>query len=109
MRQTLGRRAPKRRRPRRRSARRIGHRRRRLPYARAVETVRPVADRHGLGVTVEGDFRERRLTDGPVETVGETFESAIAGVWEDWTFAWANGESSLAAQERGVRAVSVGF
>ena len=56
-------------------------------------------------MTVEEDFRERRLTDGPVETIGETFESAIAGVWEDWTFAWPNGESNLAAQERGVAAV----
>ncbi|WP_227375576.1 histidine phosphatase family protein [Haladaptatus halobius] len=75
------------------------------PYARAAETVRPVADRHGLEVTVEDDFHERRLTDGPVETIGETFESAIAGVWEDWAFAWPGGESNFAAQEHGVAAV----
>lgn len=75
------------------------------PYARARQTVRPVAERRGLAVTVEPGFRERRLTDGPVESIGETFESAIVEVWEDWEFSWPDGESNLAAQRRGVDAL----
>ncbi|SEP21752.1 2,3-bisphosphoglycerate-dependent phosphoglycerate mutase [Halogranum amylolyticum] len=75
------------------------------PYRRAYETVEPVADRHGLGVDVDAGFRERRLTDGPVETIGETFESAVAAVWENWSFAWPDGESSLDAQRRGLDAL----
>lgn len=75
------------------------------PYARARETVEPLADRHGLDVEVDAGFRERRLTDGPVETIGETFESAVAAVWEDWSFAWPDGESSLDAQRRGLDAL----
>lgn len=75
------------------------------PYARACETVEPVADHHGLDVEVDAGFRERQLTDGPVETIGETFESAVAAVWEDWSFAWPDGESSLDAQRRGLDAL----
>jgi 2,3-bisphosphoglycerate-dependent phosphoglycerate mutase len=75
------------------------------PYARAYETVEPVAERHGLDVAVDAGFRERQLTDGPVETIGETFESAVTAVWEDWSFAWPDGESSLEAQRRGLAAL----
>ena len=75
------------------------------PYVRALETVEPVADRHGLDVDVAEGFRERRLTDGPAESIGETFESAIDGVWSDPTFAWPGGESNEDARERGVRAL----
>ena len=75
------------------------------PYARARETVEPVADRHGLDVEIEEGFRERRLTDGPAESIGETFESAIDRVWSDPTFAWPGGESNEGARERGVRAI----
>jgi 2,3-bisphosphoglycerate-dependent phosphoglycerate mutase len=75
------------------------------PYARARQTVQPTAEQHGLDVEVDAGFRERQLTDGPVETLGETFESAVAAVWEDWSFAWPDGESSFDAQRRGLDAL----
>lgn len=75
------------------------------PYARAVETVEAVAARHDLPVRTDPGFRERRLTDGPVETVGETFESAVEKVWADWSFALPDGESSDDAKARGVDAL----
>ena len=75
------------------------------PYTRAVQTAEPVAARHGLPLQTDTGFRERRLTDGPVETVGETFESAVAKVWDDWSFALPNGESSDDAGARGAAAL----
>ena len=75
------------------------------PYARARQTVAPLADRHDLTVRTDDGFRERALTDGPVETIGETFESAVDAVWSDWSFAWPGGESSEEARARGVAAV----
>lgn len=75
------------------------------PFARARQTVRPVADQRGLEIVEEDGFRERRLTDGPVETIGETFESAIRRVWSDWSYSWPDGESNLEAQARGLAAV----
>nr|WP_305794332.1 histidine phosphatase family protein [Halomarina rubra] len=75
------------------------------PYERAVQTVEPLAERRGLAVERDDGFRERALTDGPVETIGETFESAVRAVWDDWSFAWPAGESSDEAQTRGVAAV----
>ncbi|SFK62997.1 2,3-bisphosphoglycerate-dependent phosphoglycerate mutase [Halogranum rubrum] len=75
------------------------------PFARARETVAPLAEHHGLDVAIDEGFRERQLTDGPVESIGETFESAVAAVWEDWSYAWPDGESSLDAQRRGLAAL----
>ncbi|WP_435151664.1 histidine phosphatase family protein [Haladaptatus sp. DFWS20] len=75
------------------------------PYARAIQTVRPTADYHDLEIAIEEEFHERRLTDSSVESFGETFESAIEGVWNDWSFSWPDGESNLTAQERGVSAL----
>ncbi|MCO8255163.1 histidine phosphatase family protein [Haladaptatus sp. AB618] len=75
------------------------------PFARARQTVRPIADRNGVELETDDGFRERQLTDGPVESIGETFESAIKRVWSDWSFAWPNGESNRDAKRRGVAAV----
>ncbi|WP_231186753.1 histidine phosphatase family protein [Haladaptatus sp. DYF46] len=75
------------------------------PFARTRQTVRPVADDHGMKIAEDEGFSERQLTDGPVETVGETFESAIERVWSDWSFAWPDGESNDDAQTRGLAAV----
>jgi 2,3-bisphosphoglycerate-dependent phosphoglycerate mutase len=75
------------------------------PFAPTRQTVRPVADDHGVKIAEDEGFRERQLTDGPVETIGETFESAIERVWSDWSFAWPDGESNDDAQTRGLAAV----
>ena len=37
-------------------------------------------------------FRERRTTDGPVESIAKTFQRATERVWSDWSSAWPNGE-----------------
>jgi len=75
------------------------------PYARARQTVEPIAERRDLDVVEVAGFRERRLADGPVETVGETFESAVRTVWDDWSVALPGGESNGAAQQRAVAAL----
>lgn len=75
------------------------------PYERAVQTVQPIAEAHDLDIERVAAFRERQLTDGPAEDIGETFESAIERVWNDWTFSWPGSESNLDAQARGVAAV----
>ena len=71
------------------------------PYKRAVQTIEGLADRIGSGIILEEDFRERLLSEQPVDD----FEHAIAKVWEDSSFAWKGGESNQAAQSRGVRAL----
>ena len=75
------------------------------PYARAIQTVRPLAAERDLAVQLVDGFRERTLTDGPAEGIGETFESAIEAVWRDPTFAWPGGESNRDARKRGVVAL----
>ncbi|MFC6731191.1 MULTISPECIES: histidine phosphatase family protein [unclassified Haladaptatus] len=75
------------------------------PYERAVQTVEPIAADHGLDIELVPEFRERTLTDGPAENIGETFESAIDAVWSDWTVSWPGGESNWEAQARGVTAL----
>lgn len=75
------------------------------PYERARQTMDPLADRRDLDIRVVEGFRERILTDGPAEDIGETFESAVDAVWSDWSFAWPDAESNEAAQARGIDAV----
>lgn len=71
------------------------------PYKRAVQTIEGLAERIGAGIILEEDFRERLLSEHPVDD----FEHAVAKVWEDSSFAWEGGESNQAAQSRGVRAL----
>ncbi|RFB14753.1 histidine phosphatase family protein [Bacillus sp. HNG] len=70
------------------------------PYKRAIQTVEGVADYIYQNVIIIDDFKERKLSEGPVAD----FESAIRKVWEDERFSWAGGESNLIAQKRGVEA-----
>ncbi|MFC7232426.1 histidine phosphatase family protein [Saliphagus sp. GCM10025308] len=71
------------------------------PYARAVETVQPIADAAGTSVVTDDGFRERALAGDHVED----FEAAIERVWTEPTFAWPGGESNDEAQARGLEAV----
>jgi 2,3-bisphosphoglycerate-dependent phosphoglycerate mutase len=70
------------------------------PYKRAVQTVEGIADLCGKEIIIENGFRERLLSEGPVEN----FDSAVKKVWDDPTFAWQGGESNITAQKRGVEA-----
>lgn len=70
------------------------------PYQRAVETVEGVAQFLGKDVIIEPNFKERKLSEGPVQD----FELSITKVWEEPTFSWEGGESNIIAQKRGVKA-----
>jgi 2,3-bisphosphoglycerate-dependent phosphoglycerate mutase len=70
------------------------------PYQRAVQTVEGVAQFIGKDVIIEKNFKERNLSEGPVED----FQIAITRVWEEPTFSWDGGESNIGAQKRGAKA-----
>lgn len=70
------------------------------PYIRAVQTVEGIAHFFCKEVIIDEGFRERKLSEGPVEN----FDFAITKVWEVPTFSWEGGESNVIAQKRGVEA-----
>ena len=72
------------------------------PYLRAINTVRPFADRLGLEVTVHPDLRERKLIEG----MAPDFRALLRKTWEDFQFAAPGGESSAACQARVRRAIN---
>lgn len=70
------------------------------PYKRAIQTIEGVATTNRQNIMVMDEFKERKLSEGPVAD----FASAIRTVWEDESFSWDGGESNLKAQKRGVEA-----
>lgn len=68
------------------------------PYARAMATIAPLAERRGLAVQVLDDLRERRLS---VEPLGD-WRSALEQAWTDADFTLPGGESGRDAQRRAV-------
>jgi 2,3-bisphosphoglycerate-dependent phosphoglycerate mutase len=70
------------------------------PYKRAIQTVEGVTDFTGKEVIIESDFKERILSEVPVEN----FDIAITKVWEEPAFSFEGGESNIIAQKRGVEA-----
>ncbi|MFK4423190.1 MULTISPECIES: histidine phosphatase family protein [Bacillus] len=68
------------------------------PYKRAIQTVQGIANKYNLSIQLEEDLRERLLSKEPVTD----FNDAIQKVWEDWTFAYEDGESNDVAQRRAV-------
>lgn len=71
------------------------------PFARARQTIEPLATRLGLPIQTEFDLRERQLCHGPVDD----FLGAVRATWEDPTFAHPGGETNAAAQQRGLALV----
>lgn len=71
------------------------------PYKRAIQTIEGVAKFIGKEVIIEEGFKERTLSNKPVED----FNLAIIKVWEEPTFSWQGGESNIIAQKRGVKAI----
>lgn len=68
------------------------------PYARAVETVEPLARIRRLEIQLLTDLRERRLSLDPHEGWRET----LAQAWADPDFALPGAESGRAAQRRAI-------
>lgn len=71
------------------------------PYKRAVDTVQPLADRRGLPVESDADFRERKVGDGWLED----FTAFAKRQWADFDFALEHGESLRQVQARNVAAL----
>lgn len=72
------------------------------PYKRAVDTVQPLADAHGLKVETDADFRERKVGDGWLED----FTSFAKQQWADFDFALEHGESLRQVQGRNLAALT---
>lgn len=70
------------------------------PYKRAIQTIEGIAKYIAKEIMIEDGFRERKLSDEPVED----FEWAVKKVWDDPSFSWEGGESNQSAQTRGVHA-----
>lgn len=68
------------------------------PYLRARQTIARLSSRLDIGVQIERDLRERRLSEGQVAD----FLRAVEATWEDFSFVHPGGESNSAAQQRGV-------
>jgi 2,3-bisphosphoglycerate-dependent phosphoglycerate mutase len=66
------------------------------PYARAVQTAQPLADRLGIPIQIDDDLRERLLCTEVVDDLRARLEV----VWRDFDFSYPGGESSADAQAR---------
>jgi len=66
------------------------------PFARARQTIEPLAERLGMPIKEIDDFRERALADHAVAD----FEGAMLASWQDFSLTFPGGESSFEAQDR---------
>ena len=71
------------------------------PARRALETVRPLADRKGLPVVPLSELRERQLP----EQAPEDFRPAVEASWRRPDVGLGGGEPNNVAQARGLRAL----
>ncbi|MFE6799925.1 histidine phosphatase family protein [Paenibacillus chitinolyticus] len=63
------------------------------PNKRAIQTIEGLTGIYGIDIVIEEDFKERLLSEKPLND----FDSAIAKVWEDYSFSWDGGESNVVA------------
>lgn len=70
------------------------------PYKRSIQTVERFAKRIDKRIIIEENFKERKLSEDPVEN----FNDAITKVWKNPWFFWEGGESNVVAQQRGIGA-----
>jgi 2,3-bisphosphoglycerate-dependent phosphoglycerate mutase len=75
------------------------------PYSRAVETVKPIAQRHNLPVTIEADLRERSLTTRDLEW--DEFLDCQKRSWIDIDYRLEGGESRREVVDRGLRVLNL--
>ena len=71
------------------------------PYKRAVDTVAPLAEKRGLSLDTDADFRERKVGDGWLED----FTAFAKAQWADFDFALEHGESLRQVQRRNLMAL----
>ena len=71
------------------------------PATRARQTITPFAERLGLQIHIEPDLRERQLG----EEKFEDFFGAVEATWRNPFFSHPGGETSDAAQKRGLAVV----
>ena len=74
------------------------------PYKRALDTVQGLADIVGVDIITIEDLRERALSSSNVSH--SNFRSAKRKLYEERSFAFPGGESSIQAQQRAVEAIS---
>lgn len=70
------------------------------PYRRAVDTLRPFAERAGLNIVIVDDFRERSIGEWIPD-----FDAFVKAQWADRDYALPGGESLRQAQARSLAAV----
>ncbi len=71
------------------------------PYKRAIQTIEGTAAYFKLKIEIDNGFRERKLSDGPIEN----FKEAVLYAWKNLNFAPPGGEAGYCAQERGVKSL----
>lgn len=72
------------------------------PYKRAFDTVKPLADRNNLDITVMDGFKERRVDDVWLED----FHAFSRKQWEDFDYRLEGGESLRSVQSRNIEALN---
>lgn len=71
------------------------------PYLRAIQTLRPFAERSGLEIVIDSEFREHRMCSSPISH----WREVLAGQWADFAHVYEDGESMEASQARGLTVV----
>lgn len=74
------------------------------PYVRAMETVRPFAEKYGFDIRIDIDFREREMANTWVEI--PDYEAYFLRCWNDFDFKLPTGESLQDAQMRNLAALN---
>lgn len=70
------------------------------PYKRAVDTIKPFAEKANREIVEVCDFRERKIGE-----VIENFDEFSKRQWEDFDFKLDNGDSLREVQDRNIRAL----
>lgn len=74
------------------------------PYVRAMETVRPFAEKYGFDIRIDIDFREREMANTWVEI--PDYEAYFRRCWNDFDYKLPMGESLRDAQTRNLAALN---
>ncbi len=71
------------------------------PYKRAIDTVKPFADRVNLNIELVHDFRERKVDNCWIDD----FNQFTKNQWEDFNYKLSNGECLKEVQQRNIKAL----